>query len=78
MDSALKEAMIAYRARWEEVAVIEAEELRRMTIADRLQKFVFLVSVARALKTFDDTVLQNEIDAEPVRLRWRRLKGLAQ
>ena len=78
MDSALKEAMIAYRARWEEVAVVEAEELRRMTIADRLQKFVFLVSVARALKTFDDTVLQNEIDAEPVRLRWRRLKGLAQ
>ena len=78
MDSALTEAMIAYRARWEEVAVIEAEELRRMTIADRLQKFVFLVSVARALKTFDDTVLQNEIDAEPVRLRWRRLKGLAQ
>lgn len=44
MDSALKEAMITYHTRWEEVAVVEAEELRRMTIADRLQKFVFLVS----------------------------------
>lgn len=78
MDSALKEAMIAYRARWEEVAVVEAEELRRMTIDERLCKFVVLVAVARALNTFDDAVLQNEIDAEPVRLRWRRLKELAQ
>ena len=71
---ALKEAMVAYRTRWEAVAEIEAEELRAMPMERRLRQYAILIAMARAMGTFDDSVQYNEADVQPVRERWRVLK----
>ena len=75
MDSALKEAMIAYRARWEEVAVIEAEERRRMTIAESWRRLNAAVGMLIGLGQFQRLVEHNQAEAEEVRLRWMALKA---
>ena len=72
----LKEAMVAYRTRWEMVAEVEAEELRAMPMERRLRQYAILITMARAMGTYDDSVQYNEADVEPVRERWRVLKEM--
>jgi hypothetical protein len=71
----LKEAMVAYRTRWEMVAKVEAEELRRSTLAESWQRLNWLAGMMSALGTFERAVEQNQLDAEAVRERWIRLKA---
>lgn len=71
---ALKEAMVAYRTRWEAVAEIEAEELRRSTHAESWRRLNWLVGMLVGLGTFDRLVAHNQVEAEPVRERWIELK----
>ncbi len=66
--------MIAYRTRWEAVAEIEAEELRRSTLAESWRKLNWIAGMMFGLGTFDRLVAHNLEEAEPVRLRWIRLK----
>ena len=70
----LREAMVAYRTRWEMVAEVEAEELRQMSMEQRLQQYIHLVAMARSMSTFDSTVAYNEANVQPVRARWQSLK----
>jgi hypothetical protein len=71
---ALREAMVAYRTRWEMVAAVEAEELRAMPMERRLRQYTLLIAMARAMGTFEAIVQYNEADVQPVRERWRMLK----
>ena len=72
---ALREAMVAYRTRWEMVAEVEAEELRRSTLAESWQRLNWLAGVMIVPGTFERAVEQNQLDAEAVRERWIRLKS---
>ena len=72
---ALREAMVAYRTRWEEVAELEAEELRRSTLAESWRRLNWLAAMSVALGTFERLVTHNLEEAEPVRERWIRLKA---
>jgi len=71
---ALREAMVAYRTRWEMVAAVEAEELRAMSMERRLRQYTLLIAMARAMGTFEAIVQYNEADVQPVRERWQMLK----
>jgi hypothetical protein len=73
-DEALREAMVAYRTRWEMVAAVEAEELRAMSMERRLRQYTLLIAMARAMGTFEAIVQYNEADVQPVRERWQMLK----
>ena len=70
----LKEAMVAYRTRWEMVAEVEAEELRRSTRAESWRRLNWLAGMLFGLGTFDRLVAHNQAEAEPVRERWIELK----
>ena len=72
---ALHEAMVAYRTRWEMVAAVEAEELRRSTLAESWRQLNSLAGMMIALGTFERLVTHNLEEAEPVRERWIRLKA---
>jgi hypothetical protein len=73
---ALREAMVAYRTRWEDggggggggVARNAAGTAgwRRLTL--------LLIAMSRAMGTFEAIVQYNEADVQPVRERWRMLK----
>jgi hypothetical protein len=69
-----KEALEMYRSRWQLVAEIEAAELQRTTIAQRLQQLNTLFQLAVALQIYPKAVEQNRIDAQPARDRWLHLK----
>ena len=71
---ALREAMVAYRTRWEMVAAVEAEELRAMSMERRLRQYTLHIAMARAMGTFEAIVQYNEADVQPVRERWQMLK----
>ena len=59
-----------YLARWKRVNAIQAEELKRLTPADRLRQFLALRAMARKMGW--ETSTPAEVDE--VRSRWRRLR----
>jgi len=75
MDSAIKEAVIAYRTRWEEVAAADTEELRRITLADSWRKLNSVIGIMMALGQFQRLAEQNQSEAEDTRQRWVILKA---
>ena len=59
-----------YVVRWKRVNAFQAEELKRLTPADRLRQFLTLR--AMAIKMGWETSTPGEV--EEVRSRWRRLR----
>ena len=70
-----KEALEAYRSRWQLVAQIEAEERQRTTIAKRLQQLNTLFQTAVALQIYEKAVEHNSRDAQLARTHWLQLKA---
>jgi len=66
-----KEALEAYRSRWDVVAEVEAEEKRQATIAQRWQKLNAMLKLVIALGLYEK---MRDANVEDVRERWVRLK----
>ncbi len=75
MDLVIKEAVVAYRTRWEEVAAVDTENLRRITLADSWRKLNSVIGVMMALGQFQRLIEQNQAEAEETRRRWVILKA---
>ena len=63
--------MRQFRERWQAIAAIEAEELRRTTVPQRWQQLNAILRLAISL----GLPLAGPGDEESVRRRWGRLKG---
>ncbi len=67
-----KEALQAYRKRWEAVAEVEAAEKRQATIEQRWQKLNAMLQLAISLGLYEKMRNPNVND---VRNRWIKLKA---
>ena len=67
-----KEALLAYRRRWQAVEEIEDQEARTDSLELRLKQLCSLIGMARALGLMPE----EDRDEEVVRARWLRLKGI--
>lgn len=67
-----KEALEAYRMRWEAVAQIEAEEKRQATLEQRWQKLNAMLRLSIALGFYEK---MRNADVDDVRDRWIKLKA---
>ncbi len=70
-----KEAIEGYRARWQLVAEVEAQEQSQMTAGQRLRQLDFLFQSAVTMGIYLRAVEQNHSEAEIVRQRWNSLKA---
>ena len=68
-----KEALQAYRRRWQAVADVEAAERRAASLAERWQQMNTLLRLAMALKL---SLGGDDQDADEGHQRWNRLRAL--
>ncbi len=70
MTKLIKEQVLSYQKRWQTVNLIEIEELRNTTLAEKLQKTVALMAFVQAMEQKDT------IDSEEVKVweRWQQLR----
>ncbi len=71
-QSLIKESLLAYRARYEAVAQVQAEERRQETVEQRWQKLNSMLQLAVALGWYERMRSQ---DVTAVRERWVKLKA---
>ena len=68
-----KEALQAYRRRWQAVAEVEAAERRAASLAERWQQMNALLRMALALEL---PLPSNDQEADEGHQRWNRLRAL--
>jgi len=66
-----------YLGRWRLVQKVQAAELRRMPVKEKLRQMDSCYRMAVGLGLIKTLVAAKRKGEKEVRLRWRRLKGLA-